>query len=120
MRQMGVRQPVIMFAARSEEVDRVLGLEMGADDYVTKPFSLRELLARIRAPLRRNYGGLATAEADLLYAGDLLEDLARAQMRRGNEITTLTPTEYRLLIYLTQNVGQALSRDQILDAVWGL
>jgi DNA-binding response OmpR family regulator len=119
MRQMGLRQPVIMLTARSEETDRVLGLEMGADDYVTKPFSLRELLARIRAHLRRNYGELASAEAELLYAGDLLIDLARAQVRRGNEIVTLTPTEYRLLIYLAQNAGQALSRDQILDAVWG-
>jgi two-component system response regulator VicR len=119
MRQMGLRQPVIMLTARGEETDKVLGLEMGADDYITKPFSLRELLARIRAHLRRNYGELAAAEADLLYAGDLVIDLGRAEVRRGDEVVSLTPTEYRLLIYLAHNAGQALSRAQILAAVWG-
>ena len=119
MRQMGMRQPVIMLTARGDVTDRVLGLEMGAADYVTKPFSLRELLARIRAHLRRTYGELAATEAELLYAGDLVIDLKRAEVRRGDEVIALTPTEYRLLIYLAQNAGQALSRDQILDAVWG-
>jgi DNA-binding response OmpR family regulator len=119
MRQLGLRQPVIMLTARDEEVDKVLGLEMGADDYVTKPFSLRELLARIRAQLRRNYGDLASAGGDVLYVGTLAIDLGRAQVRRGNETLSLTPTEYRLLVYLAQNAGRALSRSQILDAVWG-
>jgi DNA-binding response OmpR family regulator len=119
MRQMGLRQPVIMLTARSEEMDKVLGLEMGADDYVTKPFSLRELLSRIRAQLRRAYGELAAADADLLYAGDLVIDRGRGQVRWGNEIINLTPTEFRLLVYLARHTGQALSRAQILDAVWG-
>jgi two-component system response regulator MtrA len=119
MRQLGLRQPVVMLTVRGEETDKVLGLEMGADDYVTKPYSLRELLARIRAQLRRAYGDLAAAEADLLYAGDLAIDRGRAQVWRGQELINLTPTELRLLVYLAQNPGQALSRSQILDAVWG-
>jgi DNA-binding response OmpR family regulator len=119
MRRFGLRQPVVMLTARGEELDKVLGLEMGADDYVTKPFSLRELLARIRAQLRRAYGDLATAEADLLFVGDLVVDRGRAQVRRGQELLNLTPTELRLLVYLAQSPGQALSRAQILDAVWG-
>jgi len=119
MRQLGLRQPIIMLTARREEMDKVLGLEMGADDYVTKPFSLRELLSRIRAQLRRAYGELAAANADLLYAGDLVIDRGRGQVRRGNEIVNLTPTEFRLLVYLARHPRQALSRAQILDAVWG-
>jgi DNA-binding response OmpR family regulator len=119
LRGLGLRQPVIMLTVRGEETDKVLGLEVGADDYVTKPYNLRELLARIRAQLRRAYGDLAAAEADLLYAGDLVIDRGRAQVRRGRQLLNLTPTELRLLVYLAQNPRQALSRAQILDAVWG-
>ena len=119
MRQLGLRQPIIMLTARREEMDKVLGLEMGADDYVTKPFSLRVLLSRIRAQLRRAYGELSSADADMLYAGDLVIDRGRGQVRRGNEIINLTPTEFRLLVFLARHPGQALSRAQILDAVWG-
>jgi len=119
LRRLGQRQPIIMLTVRGEETDKVLGLEVGADDYVTKPYNLRELLARIRAQLRRAYGDLAAAEADLLYAGDLVIDRGRAQVQRGNRLLNLTPTELRLLVYLAQNPGQALSRIQILDAVWG-
>jgi DNA-binding response OmpR family regulator len=119
LRRLGLRQPVIMLTARAEETDKVLGLEMGADDYVTKPFGLRELLARIRAQLRRAYGDLSAPDADLLYAGDLIIDRGRGQVQRGREVLNLTPTEFRLLVYLAQNAGLALSRAQILDAVWG-
>ena len=119
LRRLGQRQPIIMLTVRGEETDKVLGLEVGADDYVTKPYNLRELLARIRAQLRRAYGDLAAAEADLLYAGDLVIDRGRAQVQRGSQLLNLTPTELRLLVYLAQNPGQALSRTQILDAVWG-
>jgi len=119
MRQLGLRLPVIMLTARAEEVDKVLGLEMGADDYVTKPFSLRELLARIHAQLRRAYGDLAGSGADTLHAGDLVIDLGRGQVRRGNQFLSLTPTEFRLLVHLAQNAGRVLARGQILDAVWG-
>jgi len=119
IRQLGLRQPIIMLTVRGDETDKVLGLEVGADDYVTKPYNLRELLARIRAQLRRAYGDLSAADADLLYAGDLVIDRGRAQVWRGPQLLNLTPTELRLLVYLAQNPRQALSRAQILDAVWG-
>ncbi len=119
LRELGLRQPIMMLTARQEEMDKVLGLEMGADDYVTKPYSLRELLSRIRAMLRRAYGDLSSADADVLYVGDLVIDRTRGQVRRGNQILNLTPIEFRLLVYLAQHPGQALTRAQILDAVWG-
>ncbi|MCP4540023.1 MAG: response regulator transcription factor [Chloroflexi bacterium] len=119
MRQLGLRQPIIMLTARRDEMDKVLGLEMGADDYVTKPFSLRELLSRIRAQLRRAYGELSAADADIFYVGDLVIDRSRGQVRRGSEIINLTPIEFRLLVYLARHPKQALNREQILDAVWG-
>ena len=119
MRQSGLRQPIIMLTVQRDEIDRVLGLEMGADDYVTKPYSLRELISRIRAQLRRAYGNLAAADADLLYASDLVIDRGRAQAWRGSQQINLTPTEFRLLVYLAQHPNQALSRAQIIDAVWG-
>ena len=119
MRQSGLRQPIIMLTVQRDEIDRVLGLEMGADDYVTKPFSLRELISRIRAQLRRAYGSLAATDADLLYASDLVIDRDRAQVWRGSQQINLTPTEFRLLVYLARHPNQALSRAQILDAVWG-
>jgi len=118
MRQAGLHQPIIMLTVQREELDKVLGLEMGADDYVTKPFGVRELLARIRAQLRRAYGELSAADADVLYAGDLVLDLGRGQARRGEQVLNLTPTEFKLLVYLARHPGQALSRGQILEAVW--
>jgi DNA-binding response OmpR family regulator len=119
MRQLGLRQPIVMLTVQREEMDKVLGLEMGADDYVTKPYSLRELLSRIRAQLRRAYGELSATDNDLLYADDLVIDRGRGQVWRGRQLILLTPTEFRLLIFLAQHPGQALSRAQILDAVWG-
>ncbi len=119
MRQLGLRQPILMLTVQRDEIDKVLGLEMGADDYLTKPYSLRELLARVRALLRRAYGEFSSSEANLLYAGDLTLDLTRGQVSRGKQILPLTPTEFRLLVYLAQNAGQALTRDQILESVWG-
>jgi DNA-binding response OmpR family regulator len=119
MRQLKLRQPILMLTVRREEADKVLGLEMGADDYVTKPFSLRELLSRIRALLRRAYGELATAGGDQLYAADLAIDLDKGAVWRGDARIDLTPTELRLLAFLARHPGQALSRGQILDAVWG-
>jgi DNA-binding response OmpR family regulator len=119
IRQLGLRQPILILTAQADEMDKVLGLEMGADDYITKPFNLRELFSRIRAQLRRAYGELSSAEAELLFAGDLVIDLTRSQVRRGNETLNLTPIEFRLLVYLVRHRGQALSRAQIVEAVWG-
>jgi two-component system response regulator MtrA len=119
MRRQGLRQPIIMLTVRGDETDKVLGLEMGADDYVTKPFSLRELLSRIRAQLRRAYGELSATSGDLLYAMDLVIDRSRGTVKRGDETIHLTPTEFRVLVYLARHPGQALSRAQILDEVWG-
>jgi DNA-binding response OmpR family regulator len=119
MRQMGLRQPILILTAQQGEVDKVLGLEMGADDYITKPFGLRELLSRIRAQLRRAYGDLASAEADLLQAGELTVDQTRAQVHRSGRWILLTPIEFRLLVYLIRHRNQAVSRGQIVEAVWG-
>lgn len=119
MRYMGLRQPIIMLTVNREEMDKVLGLEMGADDYVTKPYSLRELASRVRAQLRRAYGELASTDSNTLYVGDLLIDRARGQVTRGEEGVNLTPTEFRLLTFMAQHPNQILNRNQILDAVWG-
>jgi DNA-binding response OmpR family regulator len=119
MRQSGLRQPIIILSVQRAEIDRVLGLEMGADDYVTKPFSLRELISRIRAQLRRAYGDLAAVDADLLYVEDLLIDRTRGTVKRGSHEISLTPIEFRLLVFLARHPGQALSRPQLLDGVWG-
>jgi DNA-binding response OmpR family regulator len=119
MRQRQLRQPILMLTARQDEMDKVLGLEMGADDYMTKPYGLRELLSRVRALLRRAYGELSAANANQLYAADLIIDLDQGQVWRGRRPLNLTPTELRLLAYLARHPGQALSRSQILEAVWG-
>src|ERR1041385_9202531 len=89
MRQQGLRQPILMLTVQRDEMDKVLGLEMGADDYVTKPYGLRELLSRVRALLRRSYGELSAQDANLLYAGDLVIDRGRGQVGRGNQILNL-------------------------------
>jgi len=105
--------------AQHDEVDKVLGLEMGADDYMTKPFSLRELVSRVRAQLRRAYGDYSSAESAALVIDDLVLELRIGQVRRGEEVVNLTPTEFRLLTYLARHRGQALTRAQIVEAVWG-
>ena len=119
IRQAGLRQPILILTAQHDEMDKVLGLEMGADDYITKPFGLRELLSRVRAQLRRAYGDLSNTEADQLYAGDLTIDQTRGQVTRAGQSITLTPIEFRLLVYLARHCNQALSRGQIIEAVWG-
>ncbi|HLO29422.1 MAG TPA: response regulator transcription factor [Anaerolineales bacterium] len=119
MRQQGLHQPIIMLTAQHDELDKVLGLEMGADDYMTKPFSLRELVSRVRAQLRRAYGDYSSAESSVVVINDLVLEQSKAQVRRGEEVINLTPTEFRLLAYLAHHRGQALSRAQIVEAVWG-
>jgi DNA-binding response OmpR family regulator len=119
MRQLGLRQPIIMLTVQSDEVDKVIGLEMGADDYLTKPYRMRELLARIRAQLRRSYGELSSTEADILYVGDVVIDRTRATVSSGGTDLNLTPTEYRLLTFLARHPGQAFSRAQLIENVWG-
>jgi two-component system response regulator MtrA len=92
---------------------------MGADDYMTKPFSLRELLSRVKAQFRRAYGEFSVADSNLLYVADIVIDRGRGKVIRGDEELNLTPVEFRLLVYLAQNPEQALTRAQIMDAVWG-
>ena len=114
--------PVVMLTARGDETDRILGLEMGADDYVAKPFSPRELVARVRAVLRRVQGGVETVEAGaspVLEAGDLRVDVAAREARRGGTVLTLTAREFELLAYLMRNPNRAFRREELLEAVWG-
>lgn len=108
--------PIILLTARGEETDKVRGLDSGADDYITKPFSPAELIARIRAVLRRSHPEL---EADSLAFEDLAMDLVAHRVRRGDREVHLGPTEFRLLRHLLQNPGRVFSREQLLDAVWG-
>lgn len=117
--------PILMLTARDEEIDRVIGLELGADDYITKPFSMRELLARVKAQLRRmrlireEMAGDTEAEKEILAFGNLTLDLARREAQLNQQPLALKPKEYELLLFLTRHRGQALSRDLILERVWG-
>jgi DNA-binding response OmpR family regulator len=120
LRNQEFRQPIVMLTARDEEVDKVLGLELGADDYVVKPYSLRELISRIRAMLRRAYGELATrAAGDRLRYGDIEIDLDTLRVTRRGETVDLTPTEFRLLQALASRPGRPLSRETLIEDVWG-
>jgi DNA-binding response OmpR family regulator len=118
-RQLRVRGsvPIIMLTARDEEADRVAGLEVGADDYIAKPFSPRELVARIKAVLRRS---TAPVHADTLALGDVVVDRGAREVTVGGEQVELRTREFDLLTYLLENKGIVVSRDQLLDRVWGL
>ena len=111
----GSKTPIIMLTAKTQEEEKVLGLEIGADDYVTKPFSPRELRARVKAALRR------TAEDDLPICrfGDAEVDFGRCELRRAGKPVELTALEFKLLAAFVRNGGKVLSRDQLLDLVWG-
>jgi len=111
------RVPIIMLTARSEEVDRVVGLELGADDYVVKPFSPRELVARVKAVLRR--GAAAVEEAETLAFPGLRIDRIRHRLEVDGEEVHLTPTEFRLLWCLASQPGRVFSRAELLDRIWG-
>ncbi len=108
--------PIIMLTARSEEADRIRGLETGADDYLTKPFSTAELIARLKAILRRIRPGLAD---DIVEHGDISIDRVSHKVMRGGKEIHLGPTEFRLLDHLMQHPGRVFSREQLLNAVWG-
>jgi DNA-binding response OmpR family regulator len=105
-----------MLTARGEEIDRLLGLGLGADDYVTKPFSPREVVARVRAVLRRASGETVT---EVLTVGDLSIDVARLEVRRGSAPVTLTPTEFRLLAAMARSPGRVFTRLQLIDLIHG-
>jgi len=109
--------PVLFLTARDDEVDRILGLELGADDYLVKPFSPRELVARVRAILRRTREGPPPQE--VVTIEDLEVDLRRREVRRAGAVVPLTTREFDLLAFLATNTGLALSRQQLLDGVWG-
>jgi two-component system, OmpR family, phosphate regulon response regulator PhoB len=108
--------PIIMLTARGEEADKVRGLNSGADDYIAKPFSPTELVARMRAVLRRSSPGMAE---ELLSFGDVIMDLAAHRVRRQGRDVHLGPTEFRLLRHFMQHPGRVFSREQLLDLVWG-
>jgi two-component system phosphate regulon response regulator PhoB len=108
--------PIIMLTARTEESDRIRGLDIGADDYMTKPFSMSELTARIRAVMRRIRPALAE---DIVVVGDISMDRAAHKVTRAGVEVHLGPTEFRLLDYFIQHPGRVFSREQLLDAVWG-
>ncbi len=119
--------PILMLTARDAEVDRVVGLEVGADDYLTKPFSMRELIARVRALLRRSRMSLEQAAAPHdapaveapLTVGDLTIDPLRREVKRAGQVLALRPKEYELLHYFARHRGQALTREVLLEHVWG-
>jgi DNA-binding response OmpR family regulator len=110
--------PVIMLTARSEESDKLVGLELGADDYITKPFSPKELVARVRTVLRRVQGGVLSQE--VIRVGDLVLDLPRMRLTVADRIVELTPTEFQLLTVLARQPGRIFTRAQLLDAVQGV
>jgi DNA-binding response OmpR family regulator len=115
LRKAGVRTPILFLTARANEAEKVLGLDLGADDYVTKPFSARELRARIRARLRSKQ----TDMEDVLHCADIVIDTARAEVSKGGEKTEITAQEFKLLLVFARNRGRVLSRDQLIDLAWG-
>ena len=112
--------PVLLLTARTAQSDRVQGLDLGADDYVTKPFSVVELLARVRAHLRRRASAVEAVEPAAIPFGAFTLDRARRQLRRGERVVPLRPKEYELLAYLSRHPGQTFTRDQLLNDVWGI
>lgn len=128
LRSEGIEIPIIMLTAKSEEVDKVLGLEFGADDYIAKPFGIRELLARIKAVLRRvdmngtpsGDSGESEENAESITAGDIVIDQSRHEVTVQGTIIDLTYKEYELLSFLAKHRGRVYSRDELLDKVWGI
>jgi len=111
--------PIIMLTAKGEEIDKVLGLEIGADDYITKPFSVKELLARVKAVLRRSEARGAADQEEVFEFRGLRIDFKSYEVTVDGRTISLSPTEFRLLRFLSRNPGRVYSREQILDRVWG-
>lgn len=119
LRQKGIETPVLMLTAKGETIDKVLGLKLGADDYLTKPFEVLELLARIEALLRRSPATKNGRSAEAFRFGEITIDFKRAEVTRDNDPIDLSAMEFKLLQHLIENRGVVHSRDQLLDAVWG-
>ena len=117
LRSDGVKTPIIMVTSRKEEVDKILGLEIGADDYVTKPFSIRELLARIKALIRRST--YEPGKIEEVEFADIKINFIKQEMSKGNNQIKLSATEYRILHYFIDHEAEVISRDKFLDEVWG-
>jgi two-component system response regulator RegX3 len=113
------RVPIVMLTARDSEVDKIVGLELGADDYVTKPFSIRELVSRVRAHLRRSQMAAVPYEEDLLAGGPVQMDVGRHEVRVEGEPVLLPPKEFQLLEILLRRQGRLLTRDYLIEEVWG-
>jgi two-component system response regulator VicR len=114
-----LKTPVLMLTAKDEEVDKVLGLELGADDYITKPFSMREFMARVKANLRRIEYSNGVPDDDLLIVGDITIDFNRYEVKKNGEVIDVTLREFELLKFLASRAGQVFSREQLLKEVWG-
>lgn len=119
LRAEGYSTPVLMLTAKGEEPDKVHGLDAGADDYVTKPFSLPELLARVRALLRRTPEKAGKGPPDSLRIGDVSLNFKKFEARRGQTVLSLSPKEFGILGYLASRPGEVVTRDELLDEVWG-
>ena len=119
LRSRSITTPIVMLTARSAETDKVLGLELGADDYVTKPFSITELLARVRAVLRRTGSQKAATSAEVVRIGEIEIDFKLHQARKDKARIEFTAREFDLLRYFVQHTGQVVTREQILNEVWG-
>lgn len=119
LRAEGNATPVLMLTAKGEEPDKIRGLDIGADDYVTKPFSLPELLARVRALLRRTPEGAPKSLPDSLRIGDVFLNFKKYEATKGDTAMSLSPKEFGILAYLASRKGEAVTRDELLDEVWG-
>jgi two-component system alkaline phosphatase synthesis response regulator PhoP len=117
LRAMGNQKPIILLTARGQEIDKVLGLKLGADDYVTKPFSFMELAARVEAVMRR--AARQTEKIEVYEAGDLMLDFKKCEATKSGLAVELSPREFKLLKYFIEHQGEVITRDQLLDAVWG-